>query len=679
MFRKKANKSAQPSNSESAVLSQSQNEIDNDDFRPQPQTSKILINKNKVSNALQSIQSNIKEKMRKNQEFQQITEKEEDDNDSSDSNDYKKQNSLQKYQISPNIMKHFSDSSDISLADNLQLYEADDDITLNSNEDGNDTKEYKTQQDIINNKDRDCLHACKSHLFCPMFSIISLFIIQFMINASLILFTIIFIFNHSSISYQMISGKLLFIYYSSIYSSNPISYYFVQKFNVKYSLIIYILICTLSLFSLALYFTLFEYSNNIILYVCLFMSGISHSFFNQSMNTIINDNIPVLIRQQFNNIMISVRNIGYLMGCVCIGYIFNLHALWIIMSISCISILFICAMQWTTNLSNGHSHDKKTDISSIISILSNHGLLLFSISIFSFSLMFVQNSRWLLLTFQSLKIELNIMQIAGIHAISFVPNIVLFPLPAYIMNKYGRKYCMIPSLFLFSIALVIIPYCNTMQYLMFDAILYGMAEVFTNHLIITVGMDIMPIECNAFFTLYQIIANFGCILSPLVIGYICTYSSIENAAIFACVIGLVSLLWCSFGMEEPKIVLERRVKHYEHVKQMNVSQIISYDERYEHSLKDIDAIEHQEDVIIENMMNKLSVETNDDIEDVAENNNFESLEIMNQAQGQPSVKQKRNEEVFQLPFTEYQNTGIVKKFEIGTFDEFEDDTTSNDS
>ena len=168
----------------------------------------------------------------------------------------------------------------------------------------------------------------------------------------------------------------------------------------------------------------------------------------------------------------------------------------------------------------------------------------------------MRNCRKIIMTFQGLDIGLTVSQIGWINALSYIPDISLFYIAGYIMDKYGRRYTMIPSLLFFMISNFIVSWCTSFELLVFNSVLFGISDGFATGLIGTIGADLAPKYCRSkFLTIYNLLAISANVIAPLLTGYLShQYHTTKIAGIVAAGFGFIALLWVVFIIPDPKHV-----------------------------------------------------------------------------------------------------------------------------
>ena len=185
-------------------------------------------------------------------------------------------------------------------------------------------------------------------------------------------------------------------------------------------------------------------------------------------------------------------------------------------------------------------------------VCSNYWLLIVTIGIFGFGMGYARRTRKLILTFEAESLNLSDSEIGIINTLSYTPCLVLFLFSGYMMDRFGRKSTGIPSLVIFIIGLMFVPFTKTFEQLVGVSVIFGVADGISVGLLMTMTTDIAPNEDNynaiqgsraQFLGLVRTSWTWAEVLSPIVVGYLSSDISIFYACLTTAIITGVSLLW----------------------------------------------------------------------------------------------------------------------------------------
>ena len=215
----------------------------------------------------------------------------------------------------------------------------------------------------------------------------------------------------------------------------------------------------------------------------------------------------------------------------------------------------------------------------------NYGRLIIVIGILGFGLEYARRTRELVLVFESQSLNLSDSEIGIINTLSHTPGLILFLVAGYMMDKYGRKSTGIPSLVIFIIGLIFVPFAQTFKQLVMVSLIFGIADGISIGLLITMTTDVAPNEdnhnynynynhnhnhndnqmhnnCNVsvarhikgsraqFLALIRTSWSSAEMISPVIVGYLSSNVSIFYACLSTAIVTALSLFWVIFFVPE---------------------------------------------------------------------------------------------------------------------------------
>ena len=119
------------------------------------------------------------------------------------------------------------------------------------------------------------------------------------------------------------------------------------------------------------------------------------------------------------------------------------------------------------------------------------------------------------------------------------------------MDKFGRKYAIVPSFTLQALGLLIIPFATGFTGLLIAAAITGMGNGLSSGTMMTLGSDLAPKESlGEFLGLWRLIGDSGFTGGPVIVGVIADVLALGPAAVVMAVIGFASAGLFAFGVPE---------------------------------------------------------------------------------------------------------------------------------
>lgn len=121
-----------------------------------------------------------------------------------------------------------------------------------------------------------------------------------------------------------------------------------------------------------------------------------------------------------------------------------------------------------------------------------------------------------------------------------------------ISDSRGRKWSAIPSLFLLSIALILLPFSEGFGSFAAIALVLGMAHGLGGGMIMTLGADLAPANnVSTFLGSWRLMGDLSGTLSPLIIGWIGNVFMLATASVFGGLVGFAGCFVVHFWVKEP--------------------------------------------------------------------------------------------------------------------------------
>lgn len=118
-------------------------------------------------------------------------------------------------------------------------------------------------------------------------------------------------------------------------------------------------------------------------------------------------------------------------------------------------------------------------------------------------------------------IGLNVQAVGLILSISSFIDMLMFPLAGFTMDRFGRRYAVVPCFFIFGIGMAIVPFTGSFASLLVATIVMGIGNGLGSGTMMTLGADLAPQEgTGEFLGVWRLIGDAGAVTGPLVVGNI---------------------------------------------------------------------------------------------------------------------------------------------------------------
>lgn len=138
---------------------------------------------------------------------------------------------------------------------------------------------------------------------------------------------------------------------------------------------------------------------------------------------------------------------------------------------------------------------------------------------------------------------LGVENIGLIVSIAAAVDMSLFYPAGVLMDRYGRKYAIVPSFFLQALGMALIPLAAGFTSLLLVACLISFGNGLSSGTMLTVGADLAPPEARGeFLGLWRLIGDVGSSGGPLVVGNVANFVALPTAALALSAAGITAVL-----------------------------------------------------------------------------------------------------------------------------------------
>lgn len=151
----------------------------------------------------------------------------------------------------------------------------------------------------------------------------------------------------------------------------------------------------------------------------------------------------------------------------------------------------------------------------------------------------------------SLVLGLDLETTGLIVAIAGGVDMALFPVAGWMMDRFGRKFAIVPSIVLQTIGMACLPFVSSVTGLMLVALLLGFGNGISAGTMMTLGADLAPSGAVAVFLSYwRLIGDAGSMLAPLLVGSAAQLIGLSGSATAVAAAGAVGAVWFTYFVPE---------------------------------------------------------------------------------------------------------------------------------
>ena len=151
---------------------------------------------------------------------------------------------------------------------------------------------------------------------------------------------------------------------------------------------------------------------------------------------------------------------------------------------------------------------------------------------------------------------LDTLEIGWVISASAAIDMTLFPVAGYLMDRFGRKYAIVPSFALFSASMALLILATDFKGLILVGLLIGFANGIGSGSMLTLGADLTPSERpSEFLAVWRLVGGIGEMAGPVVVGGVADLFGLLLAPFFLAGLGLAGAL--TFGLFVPETLVKR--------------------------------------------------------------------------------------------------------------------------
>lgn len=150
--------------------------------------------------------------------------------------------------------------------------------------------------------------------------------------------------------------------------------------------------------------------------------------------------------------------------------------------------------------------------------------------------------------------DLTAAEVGLVMTISAVVDMSMFFPAGYLMDRFGRKFAIVPSFAIMGIGLAMLPLSSSFATMAGIGIVIGLGNGLSSGSMMTLGADLAPEGAvGEFLGIWRLIGDVGMVVGPLLVGLIASNLSLENSAVVLGVAGVTSSLMFLFLVKETRV------------------------------------------------------------------------------------------------------------------------------
>lgn len=177
-------------------------------------------------------------------------------------------------------------------------------------------------------------------------------------------------------------------------------------------------------------------------------------------------------------------------------------------------------------------------------VLRTHRRTLLTVGMGCFALMAVRATRQTIIPLWGQANGLDPAFISLLYSLSMAMDVALFYPGGWIMDRFGRWFVCVPSLFAMSICLIILPAAHTPLTIGLVAACLGLGNGVSSGIVMTLGADFAPrFATPQFLAGWRLICDTGQSSGPLIVAGVTSIATLGAGSVVVGALGILGGLW----------------------------------------------------------------------------------------------------------------------------------------
>ncbi|EPH07056.1 hypothetical protein HMPREF1531_00104 [Propionibacterium sp. oral taxon 192 str. F0372] len=287
----------------------------------------------------------------------------------------------------------------------------------------------------------------------------------------------------------------------------------------------------------------------VLLGVCVFVHGMTGSVFGLARSTYLTTVLPLRHRARGMSSLGGVFRVGWFIGPLASSAIIARGEIQHAFIFAAIMSLTAALVTLATKDLPGEQNPSDKNASAkprTLHVLRTHRHSLLTIGLGCLALMVIRSSRQTVIPLWAEASGLSASTTSLIYAISMSFDILLFFPGGAIMDRFGRWFVCVPSMFVMSVGVLVLPLTHTQLAITLVACLIGLGNGVSSGIVLTLGADTAPrFGRTQFLAGWRMLADTGSALGPLMISLASTIAGLGAAALVVGSFGILGVAWLS--------------------------------------------------------------------------------------------------------------------------------------
>ena len=272
------------------------------------------------------------------------------------------------------------------------------------------------------------------------------------------------------------------------------------------------------------------------------LNGIAFALWHVSRLAYMTETVPVEYRGRALSLVGGVTRVGFFLGPIIGGALGKAGGLETVFFAQA-AVVCAAALLVATRLPRARAGDAGTPERPRVSlrsvVLAGRRSLLVAGSV-AITLVLIRHGRQFLIPVWGSSIGLDPLQIGLIFGFASAIDMVMFYPVGMVMDRWGRKWVIVPSLLVLSASLMLMPLTGTFGSFLLVGLLSGFGNGLGSGAVMTLGADLSPRDAaGEFLGVWRLVGDVGAVAAPAVVGGLAAVLTLGAAAVSTGGIGLL--------------------------------------------------------------------------------------------------------------------------------------------
>jgi MFS family permease len=292
----------------------------------------------------------------------------------------------------------------------------------------------------------------------------------------------------------------------------------------------------------------------ILLAVLMLLAGLAFAQWQVARLAFVTDTVPGHYRGRALALVGGVNRVGVFIGPALGGFL----GTWLGLEAVFFAQAFVCVAALVIEVAFVHHNpSRRRDAAGIhpgfhlLTVLSENRRSFLTAGLVAVSLVFVRSGRQLLIPLWGDHIGMDVAAIGLVFSIGSAIDMTLFYPVGVVMDRFGRRFTIVPSILLLGGSLALLPLTTGFTSMMLLGILSGFGNGLGSGAVMTLGSDLAPRGGSGeFLGVWRLIGDAGQVTAPLAVGAIAQLFTLGAAAVATGGLGLLGAFVMAFLVSE---------------------------------------------------------------------------------------------------------------------------------